>query len=455
MSTGVDHGALARAIDGEVIARGESGWETARQAWNLSADQRPPLIVFADSVADIAQTVRFAAGSGLRVAPQSTGHGATSIGDLTGTVLLKTTRLTGVEVDPVTRVARVDAGALWSDVVGPAGEHGLAALHGLAGTVGVAGYTLGGGVGWLSRQEGFASSHVRAFEVVGADGETRRIDGDADPDLFWALRGGGGRPVIVTSFEFGLFELPSAFAGALMWPLEDAEKIVAAWREWIPTMPVELSSTLRLLRFPPLPAIPEPLRGRQIVAVILAYAGDEVRGTELVAPLRAVARPYLDTLATVPAAALAELAGDPKDPIPALGHAFLLDAISAEATGAILELAGPGVDTPLTAVELRQLGGALSDPAGDPGAAGALGAEGIVYSTGAAMNPELGDAIGTAQSVLADRLSHFSGPRDTLLAFDEQRPWRTAFDPGVADRLEAIWQAADPDGVLVANHVDN
>ncbi len=438
-----------------MIAPGDAGWETARQAWNLTADQRPALIVFAESVADIAATVRFAAADGLRVAPQSTGHGATSIGDLAGTILLKTSRLAGVEVDPVARVARVEAGALWSDVVGPAAEHGLVGLHGLSGTVGVAGYTLGGGIGWLSRREGFASSHVRAFEVIGGDGEARRIDADSDPDLFWALRGGGGRPAIVTSFEFGLFELSTAYAGALMWPLEEAETILGAWREWIQTVPEQLSSTLRLLRFPPLPAIPEPLRGRQVVAVILAFTGGEDRGAELVAPLRAVAPPYLDTLATVPAPALAEIAGDPKGPVPALGHAFLIDDLDAGATAAILELAGPGVDTPLRAVEIRHLGGALREPAVDPGAAGKLAAEAIVYSTGAAVTPELDAAIRAAQRVVVDRLLPFSGPRDTLLTFDEQRPWHDAFEPGIAERLEAIWRAADPDGVLIANHVDD
>jgi FAD/FMN-containing dehydrogenase len=444
---------LRGVLAGEVIAEGEAGWDAARQAWNLTADQRPPLVVLAESEADVVATVRFAAANGLRVAPQSTGHGATSMGELAGTILLKTSRLTAVAVDPVARTARVQAGALWSDLVAPAAEHGLVGLHGMSGAVGVAGYVLGGGIGWLTRRHGFASSHVRSFEVVGADGEARRVDAASDPELFWALRGGGGRPVVVTSFALELFELREAFGGALIWPLEQAGAVVEAWREWIATVPNELTSTIKLLRYPPLPAIAEPLRGRALVAITLAFAGDAGRGEDLVAPLRAVGTPYMDTLKAISGAALADLAGDPTKPTPALGHAALLGRIGREQADAFLELAGPGVDTPLVSVEIRHLGGALRDADPDPGAAGTLDAEGLVYSTAPVSSPQAEAAILAAQREVADRIAPFSGARDTILTFDEQRPMRDAFAPEVADRLETIAQARDPEGLFVANHV--
>ncbi len=452
MSAPLDAAALGAALAGEVIVQGVAGWDSARQAWNLTADQRPPLVVLAESAADVAATIRFAAANGLRVAPQSTGHGATSMGDLAGTILLKTSRLTAVSVDPRARTATVAAGALWSDVVPPAAEHGLVGLHGLSAAVGVAGYTLGGGIGWLTRRDGFASTHVRSFEVVGADGEARRIDAESDPDLFWALRGGGGRPAVVTSFELGLFELREAFAGALIWPLEEAEAVVGAWREWIGTVPNELSSTLKLIRYPPLPAVPDQLRGRAVVAIMLAFTGTAERGAELVAPLRAVATPLIDTLATISAAALADVAGDPTNPTPALGHAALVDRIDAEATDALLAVAGPEVDTPLVSVEIRHLGGALREGDPDPGAAGTLDAEGLFYSTAPVTSPQAEEALLVAQRGVAERIAPFSGARDTILTFDEQRPMRDAFAPAVADRLEAIAKACDPEGLLVANH---
>ena len=444
---------LRAALSGDAIAQGEPGWDAARQAWNLTADQRPPLVVLAESATDIAATVRFASANGLRVAPQSTGHGATSMGDLDGTILLKTSRLTGISIDPEARTATVEAGALWRDVVAPAAEHGLVGLHGMSGAVGVAGYVLGGGIGWLTRLHGFASSHVRSFEVVGADGEARRVDASSDPDLFWALRGGGGRPVVVTSFELGLFELREAFAGALIWPIEEAEAVVAAWREWIATVPNELTSTIKLVRYPPLPAVDEKLRGRAVVAITLAYTGTAGQGAELVAPLRAVASPYIDTLTTVSGAGLADVAGDPTNPTPALGHAGLLDRVGAAETEAFLAIAGPGVDTPLVSVEIRHLGGALRDADPDPGAAGTLDAEGLFYSTAPVSSPQAEAPILAAQRHAAERIAPFSGARDTILTFDEQRPMRDALAPEVADRLEAIARERDPEGLFVANHV--
>ncbi len=447
-------GPLREALAGDVIAQGEAGWDAARLAWNLTADQRPPLVVRAGSVADIATTVRFAAANGLKVAPQSTGHGAASMGDLAGTILLKTATLNAVAVDPATRTATVEAGALWSDVVAPAAEHGLVGLHGMSAAVGVAGYLLGGGIGWLTRREGFASTHVRAFEVVGADGEARRVDATTDPDLFWALRGGGGRPVIVTSFELDLFELREAFAGALIWPIEDAEEVVGAWREWIATVPDELTSTIKLVRFPPLPTLPDALRGRAVVAVTLAFTGTAERGAELVAPLRALATPFMDTLATIAGAALAEVAGDPTAPTQASGHAALLDRIGPAETTAFLDLAGPGVDTPLLSVEIRHLGGALRDAEPDPGAAGTLDAEGLFYSVAPITSPEAEAPILAAQREAGERVAPFSGARDTILTFDEEGPMRGSFTPEVVDRLAAIAAARDPDGIFVANHAE-
>ena len=452
-TTPVNPTLLRAAITGEVIARDEPGWDAARRAWNLSTDQRPSLVVLADTAEDVAATVRFAAANGLRVAPQSTGHGAASMGDLSGTVLLRTSRLDAVRVDPVARTATVQAGALWRDVAGPAAERGLVGLHGFSGGVGVAGYTLGGGIGWLSRREGFASTHVRGFDVVGADGHARRVDAASDPELFWALRGGGGRPVIVTSFDLELFELREAFGGTLMWPIEQAPQVVEAYREWIAGVPAELTSTIKLLRFPALPTVAEDLRGRAMVSIVLVFTGGEERGRELVAPLRAVAEPDVDTLAMVPGSALGGLAGDPTDPLPALGHAALLDRIGPEAVEAFLALAGPGVDTPLTSLEIRHLGGALGDGGPDTGAAGSLGAEGLVYATGAAPSSDAEQRVRAALRDVGDRLAPFSGARDAILTFNELRPMRGSFAPGVADRLEAIARERDPDGLLVSNHV--
>ena len=219
------------------------------------------------------------------------------------------------------------AGARWRDVVAAAAEHGLACLHGFSGGVGVSGYLLGGGLGWLARREGFASGHVRSFDVVTAHGEQRRVDAGHDPDLFWALRGGGGNAVVVTAIEIDLLPLREVFAGMLMWPLERASEVVHAYREWIAGLPDTVTSTVRLMRYPPLPELPDPIRGKRLVVITLAFTGSESEGNELVAPLRAIEPAHLDTLATVPAAALGELAGDPPGPLPGVGDAVLLGCL--------------------------------------------------------------------------------------------------------------------------------
>ena len=199
-----------------------------------------------------------------------------------------------------------------------------------------------------------------------AGGEQRHVDAENEPELFWALRGGGGGPAVVTSMEIALFELREAFAGALMWPLDTAGEIVHAFREWTSNAPEEVTSTIRLMRFPPLPVIPDPLRGRELVAITLAFCGSESDGNELVAPLRALGSPYLDTLATIPAPALGDISGDPQDPGPAIGNGLLLEQFTNETADAYLELGGPGSQTPFLSLEIRQLGGALKAPSPTP-----------------------------------------------------------------------------------------
>jgi FAD binding domain len=450
----VDVGRLRSSVSGDVTTPDEPGWDAARQAWNLVVDQHPAVVVQAGCVDDIVATVRFAGASGLRVAPQCTGHGAPSLGDLTGTILLRTSRLTGVTVDPAERTATVQAGVLWRDVIAPAAEHGLVGLHGMSGGVGVVGYTLGGGIGWLARLHGLASTHVRSLEVVTADGERRHVDAESEADLFWALRGGGGGPAIVTSMEFALFELREAFGGALMWPIERAGEIVHAYREWTAAAPDTVTSTIKLLRFPPLPEIPDPLRGRELVAITLVFTGAEAEGTELAAPLRGVASPYLDLLAMMPAPALGDLAGDPQDPTPGIGNALLLDKFTAEAADAYVELAGPGGESPFAALEIRQLGGALTSTTPDPGAGGPLEGEALVYGVGMPVTPKVGAAIHTALDAVSERFARWVGDRGTLLTFDEQGSGlRGAFIPTVANRLASITATYDPHGLLVANHV--
>ena len=213
---------------------------------------------------DVVSVVNAARELGLRVAPQSTGHNAGPLGDLDGTILLKTSAMRDVQIDPVARVARVEAGAMWMDVTPAAAEHGLAALAGSAPDVGVAGYTLGGGLSWLARSHGLAANSVVAIEVVTADGVLRRVDETHEPELFWALRGGGGSFGVVTAIEFRLYPITEVYAGVLFFPLDRAAEVLEAWRQWLPSVPDSVTSVGRILRFPPIPDLP-PLPQRPVL----------------------------------------------------------------------------------------------------------------------------------------------------------------------------------------------
>jgi hypothetical protein len=239
-----------------------------------------------------------------------------------------------------------------------------------------------------------------------------------------------------------------------MWPIERAPEVSRAWLSWASAAPDELSMTLKLIRFPPFPQVPEPLRGRALVAVTFVYAGAAEAGEELIAPLRALGEPYMDTVATVPAPALATLAGDPEDPVPALGAGLLLESLDDEAIDAYVELAGPDADVPLIFLEIRRLGGALGRGSGEHGALDVAGAEYLLYGLGPMMSPEMGDAVRGTLGGVTERMAPWAADH-CLLAFAEQRQdLRSCYPASVADRLERIKSEFDPDDLILANHRD-
>jgi FAD/FMN-containing dehydrogenase len=211
MSTTYPAAGPVAGLAGQLVLPGDPDYDRGRQAWNLALDQRPAAVIWPESAADVAAAV----GRGLRIAPQGTGHGAAPLGPLDDIILLRTDRMGGIRIDPRTRIARTEAGVTWLDVVEAAARHGLAALAGSSPDTGVTGYTLGGGISFLGRKFGLAANSVTAIEVVTADGHLVRADHEHQPDLFWALRGGGGSFGIVTALEFRLFPVTEAYAGAI------------------------------------------------------------------------------------------------------------------------------------------------------------------------------------------------------------------------------------------------
>ena len=225
----------------KLLTAQDANWNLERGAFNILIDQRPVGIAVPQSADEVSEVVRSAAADGKRVAAQCTGHLAAPLGSLTGTVLLRTAGLGGVQIDADAGTARVGAGALWSDLVPRASELGLAALHGSAENVGITGYTLGGGLSFYARKHGLACNRVSAIELVTAGGEQVRVDAENGPDLFWALRGGGGSFGVVTALEFDLMPMPEIFAGALFFPAEQVSDVLDGWREWTGGVPEEMT----------------------------------------------------------------------------------------------------------------------------------------------------------------------------------------------------------------------
>ncbi len=443
MTSPVD--SLRNIVRGRVSLPGEPGWDEARAAWNLSADQRPAAVVQATDADDIAAVLR----AGWRVAPQATGHGADVLGPLDETVLLKTSELRGVSVDRGARVARVEAGARAADAAGAAAAHGLAPVLGFAGTVGVVGLTLSGGTGWLSRRHGLAAANALAFDVVLASGERRRVDADSEPDLFWALRGGGGRGAVVVAAELALHPLAAVSGGMLAWPVEQAADVLAAFRA-LTGAPDALGAAFRYLELPPLEMIPPPLRGRQIATVIAAYLGDHGEAVDLVAPLRAIPGSLVDTFAPIGPTDLVRIAGDPETPVPSRGDGFLVRELTEEAATVVAELAVGGQLAPLSVLEVRLLGGVMSELDGHDGAAlSGFAASHSVFAAGAAPAPEATAATLARLDQVRAHLAPWTADQVILSAATTDRDPERAFGSAGWDRLQGVLDAYDPERRIV------
>ena len=440
---------LAASLTGDVVAPGDKEYDLARRAWNLAVDQRPALVAFPADAADVREIVEFARVRGLRVAPQGTGHNASPLPRLDDVILLSTQRMRGVEIDVERRIARVAAGTLWLEVTSVASEHGLAPLSGSSPDVGVIGYTLGGGLSWLGRKYGLAANSVTAIELVTADGRFVRATADHEADLFWALRGGGGNLGVVCAMEFRLYEEPAVYAGMLLWPAEAAREVLAAWVEWTRTVPDEVTTSARILHVPPLPELPEVVRGRSIVVIDGAVAGGVADPAAVLAPLRRLA-PEVDTFAHVPPVALSRIHMDPEQPMPYMGHGELLGELDAAAIDAIVDVSGP--ESGLFMAELRHLGGAVGRVPEGAGAAGRLHGQYLSFAGGMVASPEMAEAVEAGLDRLGAALAPWANGAHYLNFTEKRVDPATFYAPADYARLQAIRATVDPRGLFVANH---
>jgi FAD/FMN-containing dehydrogenase len=293
--------ATAMEIDGfrgQQISADEADYDTARAAWNGAIDRRPRLIARCSGTADVTTAVRFARKHDLEIAVRGGGHNVAGTAVCDDGIVIDLSAMRAVRIDPDRRTAGVQGGALWGDVDRAAQAHGLATTGGIVSHTGVAGLTLGGGLGWLMRKHGLTIDNLLAADVVTADGDLLRASDDEHPDLFWALRGGGGNFGVVTSFEFQLHPVgPVVLAGPILWDAGDAREVLRFYRDFVRDAPDELGTVVRFGTAPPLPAIPDELHWRPVILVGACYAGPVGDAEEVLRPLRAFGRPLLGLIA--------------------------------------------------------------------------------------------------------------------------------------------------------------
>ncbi|KRF01521.1 FAD-linked oxidase [Nocardioides sp. Soil777] len=443
-----DAEALRGLAGGAVHLPGDPLYDESRMPWNLQVDECPAAVAYPADAHEVARIVRAAAASGLRVAPQGTGHGAPPLaGRLGDAVLLRTSAMTGLRVDAASRTARAEAGVLWGDVIARAGKVGLAGMHMSSPGVGVVGSSLGGGVSWYARQHGLQCSAITAVELVLADGTFVRATEDQDPDRLWAARGGHGGFGVVTALEFDLLPIRTVYAGMLAWDWRHAQRVLTAWGEWTADAPESVTSVARIFQVPDEEWMPPDIRGRRLVMLDAVAVGDAEAAARALAPLRALG-PETDTFAEVPAADIAHLQLDPQEPTAVYANSVLVHGLPPDAVDALIATAGPGSGSQLLFVELRQLGGALARPAPRGGALDHLDGSFLVLGVGLDVGTGWSAVREDATRVL-DSLAPWTS-RASYLSMAYEAAARRGWSPAAYERLHRIRRAADPNGLFLA-----
>ncbi|MET0740613.1 MAG: FAD-binding oxidoreductase [Candidatus Nanopelagicales bacterium] len=443
--------ALRNAVAGEVIAPGDVGWDQARAAWHLVVDQHPAAVVRVADADDVAATVKVARDLGVPVSPQPGGHGATGSPKSTvdGTIVLRTEALDEIHVSRYTSRLRVGAGVRWGRALAALDGTETLALAGSSAGTSVVGYSVGGGLSWFSRRYGYAAHSVRALDIVDANGKQCRVTADEDPDLFWALRGGGGDFAVVTAIETELYPAPTLFGGSLIYSGEQLHRVWDAYLQVTRCAPEELSVWLRLANLPNLPFIPEPMRGRLATAVYFTYVGDPERGERLIAPLRRAARRLVENVGPFSISQLGAIADEPSDPVPASLGAVLLDDLGAEVQDIVAAaVTAPG--TPINLLALRHLGGALRRSSVADGAAGTVDEPYLLMAAG--IGPSADALVGVPRDIdrlLGDLSGHHRGR--VPFNFSDRLDPADSLPEATLTRLRAIKRERDPDGLIRSN----
>jgi UDP-N-acetylenolpyruvoylglucosamine reductase len=445
---------LSHRVAGPVLLPGDEGYAEECATYNPAVPNSPALVVGAAGPSDVQAALAFAKAHDLAVAVMNTGHTTVVANDRT--LLITTRRMDEVTIDPVARRARVGAGVRWQQVVDAAAKHGLAPLNGSSPLVGVVGYTLGGGLSaTMGRKYGWASDHVTALDIVTADGQVRQATADAEPELFWAVRGAKSNLGIVTALEFELFPVTRLYGGVLIFPGEHAEAVLRAYATLTARAPDELTTSIAFMRLPDVPVFPEPLRGTFTVHVRISFLGAADEADALLAPLRTAAPVMIDTVADMPYTDYAAIYSDPEGPAPFAERTLSLSPLTGDLVAELLASIGPAADVPADIIELRHLGGALRDTPAGAGAAGLRTSEFVLWVV-AVGGPDLtGPALRWTDGLFAalepwaleGKHLNFIGQEDL-----SDEAVRAAYPASTYSRLARAKSGYDPANVFRLNH---
>ena len=353
--------AMHAGLRGELIGAGDASYEERRAVWNGSIDRYPALIARCAGVADVIAAVKFARREGLRVAVRSGGHSFPGLSVCDDGLVIDLSLMKGIRVDPHARTARAQAGVLLGELDRETQEFGLAVPAGIVTHTGLAGLTLGGGIGWLMRKFGLTIDQLVSVDMVTAEGEFVKASEKENADLFWGVRGAGANFGIVTEFEFRLNPVgPIVFAGPIFWPMQDSPDVLRFYRDWIKDVPDELTTIVVHRMVPPLPAIPQELHGKPVVAVACCYAGPLEDAERVVRPMKGFGSPLLDLCSPKPFVAHQSMF-DPS--FPQGWWYYFRSCDIAELSDAVIDIVADNamrMTSPLTAFPIFQLGGAIS-----------------------------------------------------------------------------------------------
>ncbi|QRY42622.1 FAD-binding oxidoreductase [Mycolicibacterium boenickei] len=426
---------LRSAVRGRVLLSGDPGFDAARAPWNLAVDQSVRAVVDVADADDAAALIRFARNVGMPIAVQPNGHGASNA--ISGTILVRTAALDETHVDTATGTARVGPGVPWAGVQALASPAGLTGVAGSAPTVGITGYMLGGGLSWFSRKYGWAADSVSAFEVITANGERLTVTDTSEPDLFWALRGGGGDYAFVTSVEFGLKPAPSLFGGTMIWPANRAAAVISAFHDVTAAAPDELTVWCSLTRFPGAPAL---------VRIDTTYLGRAEAAAPLLQPFDRIDGMLSDTRRAIPVSDLGRITDEPTQPAPSRQEATLVTGMTDQFIDALITQS----IEPLMTVQIRHLGGALQRPSDT--AAGPVAAPYLVSFLGMQPNPDSEAALKARTNGFLETLVPVNATKVPFNFLTPEQNAADAFDAGTLARLRAVKHHRDPDGVFRSNY---